>query len=143
MALPEPRLGLVISYSYLWAHEYREGRDEGAKDRPCVIILAVERAEFGAKAVTVAPITHTLPDEDTTAIEIPAAVKKSIGLDDAPSWVIVDEANEFVWPGFDLRPIPETPRRYDYGFLPPRLFQRIAEAVAQNWSKGAGKRIPR
>jgi hypothetical protein len=34
MAFPEPQLGLVISYAYLWHHEHRAGRDEGAKDRP-------------------------------------------------------------------------------------------------------------
>jgi hypothetical protein len=27
MALPDPQPGLVISYSYLWRHEHRAGRD--------------------------------------------------------------------------------------------------------------------
>ncbi len=29
MALPDPQLGLVISYSYLWHHEHHAGRDGG------------------------------------------------------------------------------------------------------------------
>jgi len=34
MALPDPQPGLVISYSYLWHHEHRAGREEGLKSRP-------------------------------------------------------------------------------------------------------------
>jgi hypothetical protein len=39
--LPAPRPGLVIRYSYLWAREAEEGRDEGVKDRPCAIVLVM------------------------------------------------------------------------------------------------------
>ena len=42
MALPVPERGLVISYSYLWQSEYEQGREEGVKNRLCVIIVAVE-----------------------------------------------------------------------------------------------------
>ncbi len=42
MALPQPRPGLVVSYSYLWRRERDEGRVEGAKDRPCAIILVAQ-----------------------------------------------------------------------------------------------------
>jgi hypothetical protein len=35
------------------------------------------------------PITHSPPDADTIGIEIPFKVKQVIGLDIAPSWVIV------------------------------------------------------
>ncbi len=41
MSLPEPELGLVIRYSYLWKSEHDAGRDEGSKDRPCAIVLSV------------------------------------------------------------------------------------------------------
>jgi hypothetical protein len=37
MSLVEPKPGLVICYSYLWSHEAAKGREEGVKDRPCVI----------------------------------------------------------------------------------------------------------
>ena len=39
MALPDPHPGLVISYSYLWHEEYRQGQIEGVKNRPCAVVL--------------------------------------------------------------------------------------------------------
>ena len=39
---PEPEVGLVISYSYLWKEEEEQGLGEGRKDRPCGIVLTVE-----------------------------------------------------------------------------------------------------
>jgi hypothetical protein len=39
--LPQPEVGLVISYSYLWKEEEERGQIEGRKDRPCAIMLAV------------------------------------------------------------------------------------------------------
>jgi len=41
MPLPEPEPGLVISYSYLWHYERAAGVEEGRKDRPCVILVAI------------------------------------------------------------------------------------------------------
>jgi mRNA-degrading endonuclease toxin of MazEF toxin-antitoxin module len=108
MAIPDPQLGLVISCSYLWHHEHRAGREEGRKTRPCVIVVAVETTRRGLTLVRVAPVTHSPPDNPSTAVELPAAVKRHLGLDDGRSWVILDEVNEFAWPGFDLRPIPGT-----------------------------------
>ena len=95
MALPEPKLGLVVSYSYLWHHEHNTGRDEGTKSRPCVIVLAMENQTNGTVQVRVAPVTHSPPGAGDAALEIPAAVKRHLGLDDARSWVILDEVNEF------------------------------------------------
>jgi hypothetical protein len=51
MAVPEPQLGLVISYSYLWHHEHREGNDEGRKNRPCGIVLALFLCGRGAPPI--------------------------------------------------------------------------------------------
>ncbi len=36
MEFPEPEVGLVISYSYLWNDEAADGHVEGRKARPCV-----------------------------------------------------------------------------------------------------------
>jgi len=44
MAIPPPRPGLVISYSFLWNDEHRKGREEGTKNHPCVIVLSTVRA---------------------------------------------------------------------------------------------------
>ncbi len=127
MSLPIPERGLVISYAYLWRSEYEDGREEGVKDRPCVILLAVEE-QAGATVVTVAPITHTWPASADAAVEIPATTKQRLGLDQSRSWVVVSEGNRFVWPGPDLRPIAAG--RFDYGFLPPGLFRQVRERFA-------------
>jgi len=68
-------------------HEARGGQEEGRKDRPCVIALAVERRRDGETLVTVAPVTHRPPDDAAAAVEIPRAVKIHLGLDDERSWV--------------------------------------------------------
>ena len=103
MALPMPVNGLVIRYSYLWAGQHDKGEHSGRKDRPCAIILAV-KSEAGGPVVTVLPITHSLPVRRDEALEIPAPVKSRLRLDGRQSWIVLTEANRFVWPGPDLRP---------------------------------------
>ena len=63
MPIPTPEPGLVISYAYVWDHEAQSGQEEGRKDRPCVIALAVERQQDGETLVTVLPVTHRQPDD--------------------------------------------------------------------------------
>jgi hypothetical protein len=123
--LPEPRPGLVIRYSYLWAEEADQGREEGVKDRPCAIIVVTED-QAAARWVTVLPVTHSPPSDASLAIEIPSATKQRLRLDEERSWVVLNESNRFKWPGPDLRPV----RRGDlasiaYGQLPGALFDRI------------------
>lgn len=122
MPLPTPEPGLVIRYAYLWASEHAEGKEEGVKDRPCAVILVTEDREEG-KMVTVLPITHTPPEDEKLALEIPAATKKRLGLDDERSWIVLTEANRFVWPGPDLRPsFKGDLESVAYGELPEKLF---------------------
>jgi hypothetical protein len=131
VSLPEPRPGLVISYSYLWADEHRRGAEEGIKTRPCAIVAAVQRIE-GRKVVTVVPMTHTPPRDPSLAIEMPQALKAHLGLDDLPSWIVLTETNDFIWPGVDLRPIPgAVPRRFHFGMLPPRFFTHLRDRLLQ------------
>lgn len=104
MTLPIPEAGLVICYSYLWHREHERGQEEGAKDRPCVVVVALVGAD-GIERVLVVPVTHTLPAVAGEAMEIPAAVKRRLGLDGERSWIVLVESNEFVSPGPDLRPI--------------------------------------
>ena len=139
MAIPTPEAGLVISYAYLWHHEHQAGQEEGRKDRPSVIVLAVERDGDGDIAVTVLPITHSAPANPAAAIEIPGPVKRHLGLDGDRSWIIVAEGNEFLWPGYDLRKVPNADR-YDYGFLPPRLFKQVLEAFTA-WRDAGSQRL--
>ena len=142
MAFPTPQLGLVLSYAYLWHHEHRAGLEEGRKDRPCVIVLAVTR-EDDQTMVTVVPITHQPPADPSQAIELPPPVKRHLGLDAERSWVMLHEGNEFAWPGFDLRPIAGGKRRYDYGFLPPRLFRQIVMRLQELWAADPARTISR
>ena len=127
MALPEPVPGLVIRYSYLWAEEYGRGQEEGAKDRPCAVILVT--ADAGEdRRVTVLPITHAPPSNPSLAVEIPVATKRRLGLDDERSWVLLTEANQFIWPGPDLRPTsPGDIASVAYGLLPFALFEQIRQ----------------
>jgi hypothetical protein len=121
----------VICYSYLWATEHRKGSEEGNKNRPCAIVAAHQVIE-GRDVVTVVPITHARPREAGDAVEIPSALKRHLGLDDLPSWVVVTETNDFLWPGPDLQPIPGLkPSRFDYGMLPPRFFAHIRNRILQ------------
>ena len=142
MTLPDPEVGLVIAYSYLWHREHQTGQEEGRKDRPSVIVLAVERPSDGVTLVTVLPITHSPPTVASTAIEIPAAVKRHLGLDEARSWIVVAEGNEFVWPGHDLRKVPTT-GRYEYGFLPPRFVSQVQAAFVACHRQGLSPLTPR
>lgn len=130
MAIPSPEPGLVISYAYLWHDEHLAGLEEGRKVRPAVIVLAVERDSDGTTSVIVAPITHCPPADPTSAVEIPLVVKRHLGLDDQRSWIIVSEGNEFAWPGYDLRKLPRS-ERYDYGFLPPRIFNQVVKSFVR------------
>ena len=143
MTLPEPQLGLVISYSYLWRHERHAGHEEGRKDRPCVIVLALKKEADGDILVRVVPITHSPPDERTVAAPLPPAVKRHLGLDDAASWIVLDEVNEFIWPGFDLRPISRQSDRIAYGLIPPRLFAQLVTTMRDVWRAGQGRSVGR
>jgi hypothetical protein len=142
MAIPNPEPGLVISYAYLWRREFEVGQEEGRKNRPCVIVLSVEKHDSGTQ-VTVAPITHSPPSSGAPCLEIPPRVKQHLGLDDDRSWVILDEVNQFVWPGYDLRPIPGKQGDMAYGFLPPRLFDQIRNGILDIIVKRRGNITPR
>lgn len=129
MALPEPKPGLVIRYAYLWHDEHLKGREEGQKDRPCVVILCV-RKEHGQRIVTVAPVTHTPPRSSIEAVPIPLPTKQRLGLDKDPSWVVTSEVNRFLWPGPDVRPVhPSLRGEYAYGYLPPGVFSQIRQSI--------------
>lgn len=119
----EVKVGYIFRYSYLWQWQHLEGREEGDKDRPCLVLAIVTTEEDGSPAVRVLPITHTAPRDSADAVEIPQPVKNRLGLDDARSWIILTESNRFVWPGPDIRPT-DTESGY-YGAIPPALFEKV------------------
>jgi hypothetical protein len=133
----------VISYAYLWAREHEKGAEEGRKHRPSAIVAARQVIE-GREVITVVPITHTPPADPADAIEIPPAVKAHLGLDEARSWIMLTETNDFLWPGPDLRPIPGNHSgRFDYGMLPPRFFAHIREKIFEAYRRRTLTQVPR
>ena len=143
MALADPHPGLVISYSYLWAREYGQGREDGLKNRPCAIVLARQIVE-SRLLVTVLAITHSTPVNANEAIEIPATVKRLLGLDDDPSWIVLTEVNDFIWPGPDLSHVPgSNPPRFDYGVLPPGFFRKVRDQLMALVAASQVTKVPR
>ncbi len=129
MPIPEAEPGLVIRYDFVWTRQSQSGVEHG-KDRPACLVAASDRS-VRPRYVVILPITHSPPDAETVAVEIPAAVGRALGLDDGRSWVVLSEHNVDEWPNGGLSPVPGDPSRFAYGFVPPRLFTRIkAEFIA-------------
>jgi hypothetical protein len=130
VSLPAPRVGLVIRHLFLWSHEAQEGKDEGVKDRPCAVVLTLHR-EGLRSAVRVLPITHTFPTDLAGAMEIPPLTKRVLCLDADRSWIILDEANDFIWPGPDLRPaVSGDWSTATYGMLPKKFMTMLMERLS-------------
>jgi hypothetical protein len=126
LTLPKP--GEVIHYSYLWEYEYREGRDEGVKDRPVAVVIVTKTAD-GFDDVFVVPLSTRPPRKGQTAIEVPPAVRTQLGLSAERSWIVVSEWNRFTWPGYDIRPIRKGDPAVSFGFLPSGLFRQVRDAI--------------
>lgn len=129
MAGFKPEIGLVIRHAYLWWNEARAGREEGRKDRPCVIVHL--RVNHHQELETyICPVTHTPPEVPEKAMEISKATKARIGLDDERSWIITTEVNRFIWPGPDIRPVPGG--GYSYGLLPAAMTRDLIAQIKTN-----------
>ena len=143
MAFPAPVPGLIIRYSYLWASEYARGKEEGVKDRPCAIVLTTA-IEGDQTVVTVLPVTHSAPADVRLAVEIPYATKRRLGLDDARSWVVLTEANRFIWPGPDPRPLRSgDSSSVAHGLLPYALFEDIRLKFIRALKARTARTVPR
>jgi hypothetical protein len=142
MTFPAPKPGLVIRYSFLWSHEAAAGADEGAKDRPCAIVVAARLVDCDIRTI-VAPITHLEPDDPETSLELPAAVSKMLKLDGERRWLKLDELNRFTWPGYDLRPIPGTKGDYAYGMLPKPIFEALRAKILSRSQAGKSRSLDR
>ncbi|MFN3717301.1 MAG: hypothetical protein ACK4UW_00195 [Rhizobium rhizophilum] len=90
------------------------------------------------------PITHSPPTDPAWAIEIPAATKRRLGLDDMPSFIVLTEANRFLWPGPDLRLFKtEAGSSVVYGLLPRRLFIEVKDRFVSLARAGQAGFVPR
>ena len=144
MSFPPPERGSVIRYGYLWADESVAGQEEGLKDRPVLVLALSVKEEFGTTQLLVLAITHTPRVDPDSAIPLPQAVKRRIGLDDAPAWIVTTEANAFTWPGPDIRPIPgRRPRTVVYGRVPDTVLRQVARSFLVNRERQRSRLVAR
>ena len=143
MDIPAPKPAQVIRYAYLWADEHAAGRDEGTKDRPAAVVLVLQGPADHPR-VAVVPITHSAPSVGSDALEIPTAIKRHLGLDDQPSWIVLTELNLFTWPGPDLRPAgAQDAETMLYGYLPAGFFRLVRDRLTANIRASRVTQVPR
>jgi hypothetical protein len=99
-----------------------------------VVVAAAVRGE--RTQLLVAPITHSEPERAGDALEIPANVKRLLGLDRARSWIVLTELNRFIWPGPDVRIAPGQPSPI-YDAIPDWLFFDVRDGIVRH--SGAGR----
>ena len=141
MTIPDPEVGLVVHFNYLWDREREAGREEARYARPCAIVISFRRVADGARVAMLAPITHAPPRPGDQVLELPQAVKRQLGLDEQRSWIVLDEVNETLWPGFDLQ--TNSKGDYAYGFVPPRLYAEVKTRILDLYRIGELKRVTR
>lgn len=131
----KPEVGLLIRHMYLWRDEAKQGREEGRKARPCLIVH-VRINDYQESEVFILPVTHTEPHDSAEAIEIPLATKHRLKLDDDRSWLILSEVNRFIWVGPDVRKTQSN--EYSYGFLPSGL---VKDAISNFKHNAMNRRL--
>jgi hypothetical protein len=132
--IPPPVPGLVFRYGYLRIRQYEQGETAG-KERPCCILFPLQRghsivgyplhveekrsptnqyvADDGE--VLILLIQSDRPAADQLGLELTLEEKRYVGLpDDAPSYVIVSEANIDRWPNGDMYLLPGKSNSFVY-----------------------------
>jgi mRNA-degrading endonuclease toxin of MazEF toxin-antitoxin module len=145
MPIPAPEKGLVIRYEYVWRDQDEAGREEAVKDRPCMVVGAITAASGGGQRVFIVPFTTAPPRDPDTSLEIPANIRRRLGLDDRRSWIRTDEANiEDGWPQ-SVVPVPRGPARgnFAYGTMPVGFFQTVREHMGRNRERQKLKTVKR
>lgn len=128
----EPKVGLVVRYDFLWKEEKRAGLDSG-KDRPCAIVLASAEKADGSKDVLLCAITHNPPGRGESAVKVPPAVAKHLGLDEGQSWIKTDQVNKLAW---EKGRIPygisqASKGEWTFGMVPQGLGRQVFEQVRE------------
>ena len=112
------------------------------KKRPACLVAATDDTR-SPRFVVRLPITHTRPRKDTVGAKVPARVREALGLDDAPSWVLVSEHTVDEWPNGGLASLPGRPDVFSYGFIPPGLFARVKARFLELYDKGRTEGVRR
>ena len=141
MPLPRPEPGLVVRYDYLWAAQTGSARASG-KERPACLVATLDD-EADPRLVVLLPITHSQPRGETAGVEIPAAVARRLGLDEARAWIVISEANVDFWPNSGLAPLPGRRGVFAYGFLPPVLFETVKSRFLKLFKERRAKLVRR
>lgn len=138
MNFPKAEPGLVFRYDYLWSREAKRGRST-SKDRPVCVAVATD-VETDPQLVMILPITHSKPTGATAGVEIPAGVRRMLGLDDEPCWVVVSEHNIDDWPSPGIAPLPGRRKTFVYGILPSGLFDKIQAEFFKRYDRSRAVR---
>ena len=128
----EPKPGLVVRYDFLWKEDKQMGVEDG-KDRPCAIVLTSAERPDGSKDILLCAITHSPPGKNETAIKVPPAVAKHLGLDHEQSWIKTDQVNRLTWEK-DRIPYGISQTRqgeWSFGMLPHSLGEQVFEQVRE------------
>jgi hypothetical protein len=136
-----PTAGLVVRYDYLWKQEFLSQKIEGAKNRPCAVVVPMKVSAEGTLRVILAAITHSPPHNSQDAIEIPAFAERAIGLDDLPSWIVVNEVNIVDWA--DAGFVPATVDSWNYGFLPKHVMNKMIQEISSRAKAGSLFKVSR
>jgi hypothetical protein len=140
--LPNPELGLIVYYSYVF-HGRSKNIGDAGKNRPCLIAAVFPDPDDSLKkCVLLLPITHSLPDADEMGVELAADAKYAAGLDGERQWVLVSQGNQDTWPE-DIAALPNRPGQFAYGFLPPRTFKSVQAQFARLYAEKKFNLVPR
>jgi hypothetical protein len=137
-----PQVGQIVEHQFLWIEERDVGLVEGRKARPCLIIAVEPSVESAQPRVTVLPITSQPPRSGSTMLAVPNDIKGRIGLDRRRSaWIVLDQANSFTWPGFDL--VPQADGSFVRGIVTRGFFISVREAISTLASRGGPRIVER
>jgi hypothetical protein len=132
--IPEATPGLVFRYGYLRIRRYEQGQIVG-KERPCCILIPFRRCQIllghplhieerriaadrhvaDDGEVLILPIQSDPPDRAQIGLQMTTDEKRHVGLpDQAPSYIVVSEANIDRWPNGDTHLLPGTANLFAY-----------------------------
>ena len=88
----------------------------------------------GERVTLLVPITHSPPKSPEDGFALPADIRRRLGLDDLPSWIMISECNRFPWRGPDVRRTPDGCE--SSGVLPVRSMRLLRQVLVDNAQRG-------